>query len=90
MPQSNGVAERMNRTLMEKVRSMLSDVGLSQDYWEEEVDTSCYVVNRSSTSTLVNKTPYEAWDGKMTSLEHLKVFGCDAFVNIVFMVNKIV
>lgn len=28
-PQQNGVVERMNRTLMEKARSMLSDAGLS-------------------------------------------------------------
>ena len=32
--QHNGVAKRMNITLMEKGRSMLSDVGLSHDYWE--------------------------------------------------------
>ena len=33
MPQQNIFFERMNRTLMEKARSMLSDAGLSQDYW---------------------------------------------------------
>ena len=33
MPQQNGVVERMNRTLTEKVRSMPSDAYLSQDYW---------------------------------------------------------
>ena len=32
MPQQNRVIERMNRTLMEKARSMLSDAGLTQDY----------------------------------------------------------
>ena len=35
-----------------------------------------------SMSTLVEKTPYEAWDGKNTSLAHLRVFGCYAFVQI--------
>ena len=29
-PQHNKVAERMNRTLMEKARSMLSNVGIGQ------------------------------------------------------------
>jgi transposase InsO family protein len=31
-PQQNGVAERMNRTLIEKARCMLSGVGLGQEY----------------------------------------------------------
>ena len=31
-PQRNGVVERMNRTLMEKARSMLSSVGIGQNF----------------------------------------------------------
>jgi transposase InsO family protein len=81
-PQQNGVIERMNRTLMEKAMRMLNDAGLSQDYWEKAVNTSCYVVNKSSTSSLIEKNPYKAWDGKRPSLAHLIVFGCDAFVHI--------
>ena len=67
---------------MEKSRSMLNDVDLSQDYWEEVVDTTCYVMNRSSMMDLVDKTPYEAWAGKRPSLTHLGVFECDSFVEI--------
>ena len=82
MPQQNGVVERITITVMEKARSMLSDAYLSQDYWVEAVNTTCYVVNRSSMTALVDKTPYEAWDGKRPSLTHLIVFGCDSFVHI--------
>ena len=57
----------MNKTLMDKARSIPSDVGLSQDYWEKVVDIACHVVNRSSTSNLVDQTPNEDWDGKTTS-----------------------
>lgn len=32
-PQQNGIAERMNRTIMEKVRSMLSESGLEKRFW---------------------------------------------------------
>ena len=42
---------------------------------------------RSSTSTLVDKTPYEAWAGKRPSLTHLSLFGCDSFVNILSTSN---
>ena len=31
-PHQNGVAERMNKTLMERARSMLSGVGLGQEF----------------------------------------------------------
>ena len=48
MPQQNNVVERMNKTLMEKARSMLNDVGLSYDYWAEAIDIACYLVNRLS------------------------------------------
>ena len=36
-PQHNGVAEMMNRTLMEKARSMLSSAGIGQELWAEAV-----------------------------------------------------
>ena len=55
--QQNGVAERMNRTLMEKERSMLSSAGIGQEFWAEAVETTCYLVNRSPTSALIDKIP---------------------------------
>ena len=59
-PQQNGVAERMNRTLMEKARSMLSGAGLEQKFWAEAVATTYYLINRSPTSALVDKKPMDA------------------------------
>jgi transposase InsO family protein len=54
-PQQNGVAERMNKTLMEKARSMLSGARLGQEFWAEAVGTTCYLVNRSPSSALDDK-----------------------------------
>ena len=42
-PEQNGVAERMNRTLMESPRSMIAHVGLSDKYWAEAVATAAYI-----------------------------------------------
>jgi transposase InsO family protein len=81
-PQQNGVAERMNKTLMKKARSMLSGVGLGQELWVEAVGTTCYMVNRSPSSALDDKTPHEVWSAKKPSLQHLRVFGCDAYVHV--------
>ena len=37
-PQHNGVAERMNRTLLDKVRSMLQDATLPESYWYDALE----------------------------------------------------
>ena len=61
---------------------MLSGAGIGQELWAEAVGTACYLVNRSSSSALGDKTPQEVWTGKEPSLTHLKVFGCDAYVHV--------
>ena len=81
-PEQNGVAERMNKMLMERARSMLSGVELGQEFWAKAVETTCYLVNRSPSSALKDKTPQEVWTGKKPALSHLRVFGCDAYVHV--------
>ena len=44
--------------------------------------TACYLVNISPSSALDDNTPQEVWTGKEPSLTHLKVFGCDAYVQV--------
>ncbi|KAL4392833.1 hypothetical protein AHAS_Ahas03G0384600 [Arachis hypogaea] len=41
-PQQNGVAEWMNRTLLERIRAMLQTAGLAKSFWPEAVKTACY------------------------------------------------
>ena len=81
-PQQNGVAERLNRTLVESARSMLLDANLSKLYWAEAVSMAVYLRNRCPTKAVQGKTPYEAWYGQMPRVDHLRVFGCDAFAHI--------
>jgi transposase InsO family protein len=81
-PHQNGISERMNKTLMNKERIMLSGVGLAQEFWVEAVDTTKYILNMSPSSTLIDNTPHEVWLGKKPSVSHLKVFCCDVFVNV--------
>jgi len=42
-PQQNGVLERLNRTLVEAARSMLSHAGLSNAYWAKAVAVATYL-----------------------------------------------
>ncbi|GKB17921.1 putative ribonuclease H-like domain-containing protein, partial [Tanacetum coccineum] len=45
-PQQNGVAERRNKTLIEAARTMLANSKLPTTFWDEAVNTACYVQNR--------------------------------------------
>ncbi|PKU72844.1 Retrovirus-related Pol polyprotein from transposon TNT 1-94 [Dendrobium catenatum] len=78
-PQQNGLAERMNRTLLDRVRCLLFSSGLSKFFWGEALSTACYLVNRTPSSAINFKTPQELWKGKPPSLTHLRVFGCLAY-----------
>ena len=82
MPEQNGVAERLNRTLVESARSLLLDADLSKRYWAEAVSTAVYLKNRCPTKAVRGKTPYEAWNGEKPKVDHLRVFGCDTFAHI--------
>lgn len=81
-PQHNGVAERMNRTLTERARSLRVQSGLPKNFWAEAVNTSAYLINRGPSVPLEHKIPEEVWSGKEVKLSHLRVFGCVAYVHI--------
>jgi transposase InsO family protein len=59
-PQQNGVAERKNRTLIEKARIMLDEYKSSDRFWAEAVNTACHAINRLYFHKLLEKTPYES------------------------------
>ena len=81
-PQQNGVAKRKNRTIVEMARSMLKWKGLSNNFWAEAVNTAVYILNRSPTKAILNKTPYQAWHGQKPQVHLPKVFGCVAYAHI--------
>ena len=81
-PQQNGVAERMNRTLCERARSMRLHSGLPEMFWAEAVSTAAYLINRSPSTPLDFKLPEEVWSDKQVNLSHLKVFGCVSYVHV--------
>ena len=80
--QQNGVTERMNRTLLERVKCLLLNSGLPKVFWGEDVTTAAYLINRSPHSVLDFKTHMEIWHGEPADYSNLKVFGCCAFVHL--------
>ena len=81
-PQQNGVAERMNRTLLERARCMISNAGLTLDFWAEAIATACYIVNRAPCAPLDFKTPEEIWSGNPADYSNLRIFGCPAYMHV--------
>ena len=81
-PEQNGVAERLNRALLEAVRSMLVGAQLSQSFWAEALTTAVYLRNRGLTKSVNDSTPYEAWSDTKPAVNHLKVFGYVTYAQI--------
>ena len=80
-PQQNGVSERMNRAIMDKVRCMLVETWLGQEFGAEAASTATYVIDRSPNSAIDYELPEEKWTGTKCDLSNLKRFGCSAFVH---------
>ncbi|KAE8906867.1 hypothetical protein PF007_g22869 [Phytophthora fragariae] len=81
-PQQNGVAERMNRTIMENARSMLYYKSVPTEWWAEAVSTAVYLINRSTNTQHTSVTPYELGFKVKPTLEHLRMFGSHGYVHI--------
>jgi len=72
-PQQNGVAERMNRTLLDCVRSLLHTAKIDKKFWAEALSTTVYIRNRMFTRSLPKHvTPYKRWMGTTPDLSHLR------------------
>jgi hypothetical protein len=60
--------------------SLLKSRGMPITFWGEAVATAVYLQNRAPTKSLNGITPYEAWHGHRPDVQHLRTFGCVAFV----------
>ena len=81
-PKRNGVAERMNRTIVETARCMLAEAKLPRKFWAEAVSTAVYLRNRSPMTAVSGMTPFEALTGDKPCVDILRVFGCLAYVHV--------
>ena len=76
-PQQNGVAERLNRTLMDGARSLLSQARLRERWWGDALLYTVWCRNKVSHAALHRRgTPYQQWHGSKPDISLARVFGC--------------
>ena len=81
-PAQNGVAERMNRTVVESARCLIYHANMPLKFWAEAINTAVYQRNRSPTTALKDTTPYESFFQEKPDVANLKVFGCIAYSHV--------
>ena len=67
---------------MEKMRSMLIGSKAPGYLWSEAVNTANYLVNRGPTRANQGVTPEERYSGKIPKVDHLRTWGCVAYVHV--------
>ncbi|RVW21065.1 Retrovirus-related Pol polyprotein from transposon TNT 1-94 [Vitis vinifera] len=82
-PQQNGVAERKNRHLVEIARTILLHSNVHFRFWGDAVLTTCYLINRMSSSVLHDQiSHFLLFPDQPLYFLPPRVFGCTCFVHI--------
>ncbi|RDY04343.1 hypothetical protein CR513_11953, partial [Mucuna pruriens] len=65
--------------LRKKIKVVKSDRSgeYYESLWGESLKIAVYIINRVPTKA-INKTPYEFWTDKKSSIKHLHIWGCSA------------
>jgi hypothetical protein len=81
-PEHNGIVERANRTIMDMARSMLFHCDAYVPMWGDAVLMAAYLIRMSLTNASPTNTPTELWSKQRPSVNHLHVFGCNAYYHV--------
>ena len=75
----NGKAERKHRHLVESELTLLAQSGLPLKFLWEAFSNATYLINRTSTPTLNDKTHFESLYSKKLDYSLIKIFNCKCY-----------
>ncbi|GEM08938.1 gag-Pol polyprotein [Rhodotorula toruloides] len=78
-PQSDGVAERVNRSIVEGIVSLLAQAGAPKALWAEALQAFVFVKNRSPHAALSGNVPLAVWRNRPARVDMLRTWGCRAW-----------
>jgi hypothetical protein len=62
------MVERQNKIVQEDARTMLNEVKLLDKFWRDAIHITVQILNRAQLRPSHDKTPYELWFGRPTSI----------------------
>jgi hypothetical protein len=81
-PQQNGIAERYNRTITNQLRAIMHTSRIPKQLWGELALTVNYLRQRTPSSSINGKSPYELWHNSLPNIENLRIIWSDAYMHI--------
>ncbi|KAE8187238.1 hypothetical protein CF335_g7232 [Tilletia laevis] len=78
----NGVVERTNRTLQDRMRTMLQGAKAPAFFWPLAIAAASYTLNRTPHKAIGYKMPEQKWTGKVADLSLLRVWGCVCWIKV--------
>jgi hypothetical protein len=86
----NSIAERTNRTVMDKARALLFEAELPRDFSPEAIKTAVFLKNHLPTKGVkTDQIPFEIMHKQSPRFQYLHKFGCEAMATILHDKNKL-
>jgi hypothetical protein len=80
-PPQNGISERLNRYLVEKLISICIQKSIPLKLWPYILQGLVHIKNRTY-NNILNKTPYEALLGYKPKVDYIKILGSLTYITI--------